>query len=145
LNTHREAMGFLKEIGIPVAPFEVVDSIPKVVEYWRGMGEARETLDHEIDGIVVKLDSLALRDALGSRSKSPRWAIAYKFPAREENTQILSVDWQVGRSGKLTPVARLKPVPISGVTVSNATLHNPAQLEKLGVRGEPWSSPARAT
>jgi DNA ligase (NAD+) len=132
-RSHREAMGFLRGIGIPVAPFEVVDSIPKVVEYWRGMAEARETLDHEIDGIVVKLDSLALREALGSRSKSPRWAIAYKFLAREENTQVLSVDWQVGRSGKLTPVARLKPVPISGVTVSNATLHNPAQLEKLGV------------
>ncbi len=132
-KTHREAMGYLKDLGIPVAPFEFVDSIPKVVEYWKKSADAREKLDHEIDGIVVKLDSVALRDALGSRSKSPRWAIAYKFPAREENTQVLAVDWQVGRSGKLTPVARLKPVPISGVTVSNATLHNPVQLEKLGV------------
>ncbi len=132
-KTHEEAMGFLQGLGIPVAPFEVADSIPKVVAYWRKMLEKRETLDHEIDGIVVKANAVALRDALGSRSKSPRWAIAYKFPSREENTQVLAVDWQVGRSGKLTPVARLKPVPISGVTVSNATLHNPSQLEKLGV------------
>jgi len=132
-KTHREAMEFLRALGVPVAPYEVVDSIPRVVDYWKRMGEKRDALDHEIDGIVVKVDSIELRGALGSRSKSPRWAIAYKFPAREENTQVLSVDWQVGRSGKLTPVARLKPVPISGVTVSNATLHNPAQLEKLGV------------
>jgi DNA ligase (NAD+) len=133
-GTHREAMEFLRGLGVPVAPFESVGSVAEIMEYWRAMSHRRDTLDHEIDGIVVKVDSIALRAELGSRSKSPRWAIAFKFPAREENTQVLSVDWQVGRSGKLTPVARLRPVPISGVTVSNATLHNPAQLERLGVR-----------
>lgn len=132
--THDEAMRAIQAMGVPVVPYEVVDSLDRVAEYYRRMGDRRDGLDHEIDGIVVKVNGLSLRDALGSRSKSPRWAIAYKFPAREENTQVLAVDWQVGRSGKLTPVARLKPVPLSGVTVSNATLHNPAQIEKLDVR-----------
>jgi DNA ligase (NAD+) len=134
LDSHAEAMEALARLGLPVVPFEVCDSVEAIAAYWRRMVGARERLDHEIDGVVVKVDDLALREALGSRSKSPRWAIAWKFPAREETTEVLAVDWQVGRSGKLTPVARLKPVPISGVTVSNATLHNPAQIEKLDVR-----------
>lgn len=133
-RSHDESMRALRSFGLPVVPYEIVRSGEEVRAYWRRMLEARETLDHEIDGIVVKADDLAIRDALGSRSKSPRWAIAYKFPAREEHTQVLGIDWQVGRSGKLTPVARLKPVPLSGVTVSNATLHNPAQIERLDVR-----------
>ena len=133
-ESHDQSMRALRELGIPVVPYDVVRSLEEVSATWKRMLEARETLDHEIDGIVVKVDDLALREALGSRSKSPKWAIAYKFPAREENTEVLRIDWQVGRSGKLTPVARLKPVPISGVTVSNATLHNPSQLEKLDVR-----------
>ena len=133
-RTHEEAMRDLKEIGIPVVPFEVCSSIPEILAYWQRTLDGRDALDHEIDGVVVKVNDLELRDALGARSKSPRWAIAYKFPAREETTKVEAVDWQVGRSGKLTPVARLKPVPISGVTVSNATLHNPSRIEKLDVR-----------
>ncbi len=133
-RTHDEAMKALQELGLPVVLYDICRSVPEVQAYWQAMMLRREGLDHEIDGIVVKVVDLALREALGNRSKSPRWAIAYKFPAREENTQVLGVDWQVGRSGKLTPVARLKPVPLSGVTVSNATLHNPVQLEKLDVR-----------
>lgn len=132
--THDEGMKAVREMGVPVVPYELADSLTRVFDYWKRMSEARDRLDYEIDGIVVKVNDLALRGELGSRSKSPRWAIAYKFPAREENTQVLAVDWQVGRSGKLTPVARLKPVPISGVVVSNATLHNPSQIEKLDVR-----------
>jgi DNA ligase (NAD+) len=133
-RTHDEAMRALRGLGLPVVPYEVLRSTGEVGPYWSRMLAARETLDHEIDGVVVKVNDLAVREALGSRSKSPRWAIAWKFPAREENTKVLAVDWQVGRSGKLTPVARLQPVPISGVTVSNATLHNAAQLERLDVR-----------
>jgi DNA ligase (NAD+) len=133
-KTHDEAMQALRELGLPVVPYEVVRSVAEVQAYWGRMAARRDELDHEIDGIVIKVNGLPVREALGNRSKSPRWAIAYKFPAREENTQVLAVDWQVGRSGKLTPVARLKPVPISGVTVSNATLHNPAQLSKLDLR-----------
>ncbi len=140
---HAEAMGWLREIGLPVVSYKVCESVERVersmllrrvADYFRKYSAERERLDHEIDGIVVKLDDLALREALGDRSRSPRWAVAYKFPAREETTQVLAVDWQVGRSGKLTPVARLRPVPIAGVTVSNATLHNPSQVERLDVR-----------
>ncbi len=133
-ESHDRAMRALRDLGVPVVPYEVARSPEEVSGYWKRTLEARETLDHEIDGIVVKVDDLALREALGARSKSPKWAVAWKFPAREENTEVLRIDWQVGRSGKLTPVARLRPVPISGVTVSNATLHNPSQLEKLDVR-----------
>jgi DNA ligase (NAD+) len=133
-ESHDAQLRALREMGLPVVPYEIVRSLDQVDGYWKRMLEARETLDHEIDGIVVKVDDLGIRAALGSRSKSPKWAIAYKFPAREENTVVLRIDWQVGRSGKLTPVARLKPVSLSGVTVSNAALHNPVQLEKLDVR-----------
>jgi DNA ligase (NAD+) len=132
--THDEALKGLKELGLPTVPYEVVDSLEAVATCWRRMRDRRDGLDHEIDGIVVKVNDDALRDTLGSRSKSPKWAIACKFPAREENTQVTAVDWQVGRHGRLTPVARLKPVTISGVTVSNATLHNPAQVGRLDVR-----------
>ncbi|MDP6959058.1 MAG: NAD-dependent DNA ligase LigA, partial [Planctomycetota bacterium] len=122
-------------MGIPVVDDLVeVDSIGKVQKYFQEMVEKRETLPYEIDGIVIKVDHLATRNALGTRAKSPRWAIAYKFPSREEVTEVIGVDWQVGRTGKLTPVARLKPIPIGGVTVSNATLHNVAQIERLDVR-----------
>jgi DNA ligase (NAD+) len=133
-SRHAEVMGWFRQLGLPVAPFETCATLEEVSAYWKRMLGERERLDHEIDGIVVKVDDLALREALGERSRSPRWAVAYKFPAREETTLVLAVDWQVGRSGKITPVARLRPVPISGVTVSNATLHNPSQIERLDVR-----------
>jgi DNA ligase (NAD+) len=133
-SRHAEVMGWFRQLGLPVAPFEACATLEEVSAYWKRMLEERERLDHEIDGIVVKVDGLALRGELGERSRSPRWAVAYKFPAREETTQVLAVDWQVGRSGKITPVARLRPVPISGVTVSNATLHNPSQIGRLDVR-----------
>ncbi len=133
-RTHDEAMRRLQEVGLPVVPYERVKDEAAILSYWKRTLEGRDALDHEIDGIVVKVNDLGLREVLGERSKSPRWAIAYKFPSREESTQVLAVDWQVGRSGRLTPVARLKPVSISGVTVSNATLHNPGQIRDLGIR-----------
>ena len=131
---HTESIDLLRDLGLPTVEMNVVRTLDEVEAAWKEWVERREKLDYEIDGLVVKVDDMALRRELGSRTKSPRWAIAYKFPAREENTRVLDVDWQVGRSGKLTPVARLDPVPISGVTVSNATLHNPAQIERLDVR-----------
>jgi DNA ligase (NAD+) len=132
--THEEVLTWFRSLKFEIPTFEVCASVDEIHAYWEKTLGRRDALEHEIDGIVIKVNDLSIRDQLGARSKSPRWAIAYKFPAREENTPVLAVDWQVGRSGKLTPVARLKPVPISGVTVSNATLHNPAQIEKLDVR-----------
>jgi DNA ligase (NAD+) len=132
--THGEVLAWLRSLRFEIPEFQVCRSVDEIQAYWDRMVASRDGLDHEIDGIVVKVNDLSLRDQLGARSKSPRWAIAYKFPSREENTQVLAIQWQVGRSGKLTPVARLKPVPISGVMVSNATLHNPAQIRKLDVR-----------
>jgi DNA ligase (NAD+) len=144
-TTHTAAMEAVKKLGVPIVEnLRLLDTLDDVFRYYKDMCERRETLAYEIDGIVIKIDDLETRDALGSRSKSPRWAIAYKFPAREEVTQVLAVDWQIGRSGKLTPVARLKPVGISGVTVSNATLHNPSQIEKLDVRIGDWVQVTRA-
>ena len=98
----------------------------------------REKLPYEIDGIVVKVDRTALQDELGYTGKAPRWAIAYKYAARAGITQIEGVLWQVGRTGKLTPVAMLKPVPIGGTTVSRATLHNMDEIERLGVKIGDW-------
>lgn len=142
---HSEAMEFLRELGLPIVDdFEIAEDVDGVQAYFGRILKAREKRAYEIDGVVVKLDELAGREALGSRSKSPRWAIAWKFPAREENTRVIAVDWQVGRTGKLTPVARLDPVPISGVTVTNATLHNHAQLRKLGVKVGDWVVVTRA-
>jgi DNA ligase (NAD+) len=98
----------------------------------------REKLPYEIDGIVVKVDRTVLQEELGYTGKAPRWAIAYKYAARAGITQIEGVIWQVGRTGKLTPVAMLKPVPIGGTTVSRATLHNPDEIERLGVKVDDW-------
>jgi len=142
---HLEAMEFLEKLGIPIVDDLVAASSVKEIEaYYAKILKGRDRRPYEIDGIVLKVDDLALREELGARSKSPRWAIAWKFPAREETTQVLAVDWQVGRTGKLTPVARLKPVPIGGVTVTNATLHNPSQIRKLDVRIGDWVVVTRA-
>jgi DNA ligase (NAD+) len=131
---HEEVLAWFKSQKFEIPPFEVVKTADEIHAYWEKLVAARESLDHEIDGVVIKVNDLSLRDQLGARSKSPRWAIAYKFPAREETTVVENIEWNVGRSGKITPVAKLKPVFISGVTVSNATLHNVAQLDRLDVR-----------
>ena len=112
---------------------ERVEEIEEAIEYRNRLGDDRDGLDYEIDGVVIKVDDRAACDALGSTARAPRWAFAYKFPPRTAMTTVEAVTVQVGRTGRLTPVAELDPVDVGGVTVSRATLHNPAEIEALGV------------
>src|SRR5688572_24042132 len=142
---HLEAMEFLRTLGMPVVDdLAAAATVDEIAAYHRRMLETREKRPYEIDGIVLKVDDLALREELGARSRSPRWAIAWKFPAQEVSTQVQAVDWSVGRTGKLTPVARLKPVQVTGVVVTNVSLHNPSQIQKLDVRVGDWVIVTRA-
>lgn len=112
----------------------VVQGIEACIAYYQELQTRRDQLHYEIDGIVFKLNSLALQQQVGFVSRAPRWAIAYKFPAQEEMTRLLGVEFQVGRTGAVTPVARLDPIFVGGVTVSNASLHNADEIERLDVR-----------
>ena len=134
-DTHFDTLAQLGDWGLRVCP-EVarVEAADGCLAYYDSMGERRDSLPYEIDGVVFKVDSLALQRELGSVSRAPRWALAQKFPAQEELTEVEAIDWQVGRTGALTPVARLKPVFVGGVTVSNATLHNIDELHRKDVR-----------
>jgi DNA ligase (NAD+) len=135
IKTHHESLKQIQEWGIPVSPHSAVyDTIEEVQRYYEGILAKRDALPYEIDGVVIKVDELALQAQLGQVSRAPRWAIAYKFPAQEAMTTLLSVDFQVGRTGTLTPVARLQPVNVGGVTVSNATLHNMDEIERKDIR-----------
>ncbi|SDR97401.1 DNA ligase (NAD+) [Halopseudomonas xinjiangensis] len=112
---------------------KLVSGVEGCLEYYRDLGERRADLTYEIDGVVFKVNDLGYQRELGFRSREPRWAIAHKFPASEELTELLDVEFQVGRTGAITPVARLRPVQVAGVTVSNATLHNMDEVARLGV------------
>lgn len=130
-----EALEKLAAWGLPtVERARLCGSIEEILKAYRALGEERDRLPYEIDGVVLKVDDLAAQKKLGIRSRSPRWAVAFKFPSREQMTVVKAIDVQVGRTGKLTPVARLEPVAIGGVTVTNATLHNLEDLQRKGVR-----------
>lgn len=135
VNSHWEMLETLRHLGFRVNPLiRPQISISEALEYYRELTEKRHTLPYDIDGMVIKLDDLSLQQQLGATSRSPRWAIAYKFAAVRETTRILRIDVQVGRTGALTPVAHLDPVNIAGVTVSRATLHNADEIERKDIR-----------
>jgi len=134
-ETHSGALALLKQWGFLINPHvEVAANIEGCLSYYQKMSELRNQLPCEIDGIVYKVDDLSLQQRLGFVARAPRWAIARKFPAQEEMTRLLDVEFQVGRTGAVTPVARLEPVFVGGVTVSNATLHNQDEVKRLGVK-----------
>tara|TARA_R110002111_G_scaffold9144_6_gene31906 strand:- start:141 stop:2513 length:2373 start_codon:yes stop_codon:yes gene_type:complete len=123
-----------KEWGLTISrELKQVQGVAGCLAYYRDIGERRAALEYEIDGVVFKVNRLDYQRELGFRAREPRWAIAHKFPASEELTELLDVEFQVGRTGAITPVARLKPVQVAGVTVSNATLHNMDEVARLGV------------
>ncbi|WP_425914888.1 NAD-dependent DNA ligase LigA [Pseudomonas sp. GWSMS-1] len=133
-QTHIGILEALKQWGMPISrELKLAKGAEECLAYYRDIGERRDSLAYEIDGVVFKVNSLAYQRELGFRAREPRWAIAHKFPALEELTELLDVEFQVGRTGAVTPVARLKPVKVAGVTVSNATLHNMDEVARLGV------------
>ncbi len=136
-RTHWETVSALHAWGVPVpdpAQRQVCDGIEEVIAFHRGMLEKRETLPFEIDGIVVKLNSRDFQEQLGEKSRSPRWAVAFKFPPRKELTTVQDIVVSVGRTGALTPIALLTPVEVGGVTISRATLHNVEEVARKDVR-----------
>lgn len=130
-----ETFKVLKKWGLPLNPdISVAVGIDACLKYCLDLLERRNFLSYEIDGAVLKVDALELQRNLGSNARSPRWAMAYKFPAEERSTKVVDVEFQVGRTGTITPVARLEPVFVGGVTVSNTTLHNMDEIDRLGLR-----------
>ncbi len=134
-DEHSEVMTFLKKLGLPITPeFKLVTGIAACFDYYEKLAQRRASLSYEIDGVVFKVNSRQTQQQLGFVSRAPRWAIAFKFPAEEKITQVLAIECQVGRTGAVTPVARLAPVEVGGVTVSNATLHNFDELQRKDIR-----------
>lgn len=133
--THFQTLSKLAELGFPICPLlEAVQGVDGCLSYFQRLSAQRADLDYEIDGIVYKLNRLDWQQAAGFIAKAPRWALAHKFPAQEKSTVVREIEVQVGRTGAVTPVARLEPLFVGGVTVSNVTLHNRSEIERLGVR-----------
>jgi DNA ligase (NAD+) len=132
---HSEILALMRDWGLRTSPeLRVVEGVDGLLGYFEQMGRRRSKLSYQIDGVVYKVDSIAEQRELGFVARAPRWAIAHKFPAEEEMTRVKAIEWQVGRTGALTPVARLEPVFVGGATVSNATLHNIDELQRKDVR-----------
>ncbi|MBD2809931.1 NAD-dependent DNA ligase LigA [Xenorhabdus sp. Vera] len=133
--SHYQRLMQFKKWGLPVSDkVKLCQGTQQVMEFYHNIEQQRPTLGFDIDGVVVKVDFLELQETLGFVARAPRWATAFKFPAQEQMTTVRDVEFQVGRTGAITPVARLEPVLVAGVTVSNATLHNADEIERLGLR-----------
>ena len=144
IKTQSAALAWLKTIGFTVSAVEVVQNPREAQAYYESVKETRGELPFEIDGMVIKVNSLALQQQLGFLSREPRWATAYKFPAETVMTRLHTIEWQVGRTGAITPVGKLEPVKVGGVTVSNVTLHNFGEIQRLDVRAGDMVSVHRA-
>jgi DNA ligase (NAD+) len=132
---HSEILQELRRFGFPVSPqVDVASGAEGLLHYFERIGALRDALPYDIDGVVYKLDGIAQQEAMGFVSRAPRWALAHKFPAQEQTTRLEAIDVQVGRTGAITPVARLAPVNVAGVVVTNATLHNADQVARLDAR-----------
>ena len=138
-ESHWQSLEMLKTFGLKINPnIRICKNVKEVLKYYSDISDQRESLPYEIDGVVIKVNNIQQQLELGIRSRSPRWAIAYKFPARQETTQIKDIIVQVGRTGALTPVAIMEPVNVGGVEVSRATLHNQDEIDAKDVRIGDW-------
>ncbi|QYM94794.1 NAD-dependent DNA ligase LigA [Dickeya ananatis] len=134
-DTHWQRLMQFRDWGLPVSDrIRLCTGSEAVLNFYRQVEQERETLGFDIDGVVIKVNELALQERLGFVARAPRWAVAFKFPAQEQLTWLRDVEFQVGRTGAITPVARLEPVAVAGVVVSNATLHNADEIERLGIQ-----------
>jgi len=138
-ETQWDSLRRLKDQGFKINPHSRrCPDLQKAVDFWEEFREKRDRLDYDVDGIVIKVDEVEQRNALGTTAKSPRWAISFKFPARQATTQVREIHVQVGRTGALTPVAVLEPVKLSGITITRSTLHNEGEIERKDIRVGDW-------
>lgn len=133
-QSHSQTLDALRHMGFPVVPYKLYDSIEGCLEYIDWLGEHRGELAYDMDGAVIKINSLSQRRELGSTAKAPRWAVAYKYPPEKKESRVVDILVQVGRTGVLTPKAVIEPIRLAGTTVSNATLHNQDNIDKLDIR-----------
>lgn len=144
ITTQSDALFWLQALGFSISDIKIVQTAAQLQAYYQSVIEQRSRLPFEIDGTVIKVNSLALQEQLGFLSREPRWATAYKFPAETVMTRLNAIEWQVGRTGQLTPVGKLEPVNVGGVTVSNVTLHNIGEIQRLDIRAGDMVSVHRA-